>query len=47
MARYEPIRLDTFEDGDRVDTPVTEGPEGVTETVAEFIANTSDPRRQG
>jgi hypothetical protein len=47
MSRYEPIRLDKFEDGNRVDTPVTEGPEGVTETVAEFIANASDPRRQG
>jgi hypothetical protein len=47
MARHFPIRLDKFEDGERVDTPVTEGPGGVTETVAEFIANTSDPRRQG
>jgi hypothetical protein len=47
MARYEPIRLDRFEDGNRVDTPQTEGPEGVTETIAELVANTSDPRRQG
>ena len=47
MARYEPIRLDKFEDGNRVDTPTTEGPEGVTETVAEFVANTGDPQRQG
>jgi hypothetical protein len=47
MARHEPIRLDKFEDGNRVDTPQTEGPGGVMETVAEFIANTSDPRRQG
>jgi hypothetical protein len=47
MARYQPIRLDKFEDGNRVDTPQTEGPEGVTETVAEFVANTGDERRQG
>ena len=47
MARYEPIRLDKFEDGERVDTPQAEGPAGVLETAAEFAANTSDPRRQG
>jgi hypothetical protein len=47
MARHAPIRLDKFEDGNRVGTLVTEGPGGVAETVTEFIANTSDPRRQG
>ena len=47
LAKYEPIRIDKFEDGMRVSTPVTEGPDGLTESVAEFVANAEDPKRQG
>ncbi len=47
MIEHHPIRLDRLSGSRRVATPVTEGPSGVGEAVAEFVANTADPRRQG
>jgi len=46
LASYDPIRVDRFVDGQRVATPTTEGPSGVTETVAELVANSEDPARR-
>jgi hypothetical protein len=46
MEEHRPIRLDRIVRGQRVETPTTEGPHGVAETIAEFEANTADPRRR-
>jgi hypothetical protein len=47
MVRHHPLRLDRFDEGEHVATIVTEGPHGLSETIAEFKANTKDPKRQG
>ena len=46
MEEHQPIRLDRIVGRQRVETPTTEGPEGLEETKAEFEANTADPRRR-
>lgn len=46
LAAHEPIRVDRFVDGQPVETPVTEGPSGVRETIGEFVANAADPSRR-
>jgi len=45
MEQHHPLRLDRIVGGQRVETPTTEGPHGLEETIAEFKANTVDPRR--
>jgi hypothetical protein len=48
MSDADPIRIDRVSDGQRVDTPVTEGPEGLSEnlvdTAEKFTAHTADAR---
>ena len=46
LEQYEPIRIDRFDDGQRVATPVTDRPTGIRGTVEEFEANARDPRRR-
>jgi hypothetical protein len=47
MAEFGAIRIDRFEDGQRVATPVTEEPSGIGETLAETVANAREPERRG
>lgn len=47
LARHDPIRIDRIADAERVETPVTEQPSGLRETIEEFTANAADPERQG
>jgi hypothetical protein len=48
LERYEPIRIDRIDEGQRVATPATEGPSGtvesVTDSVEQFEASARDPR---
>ena len=46
FARFDPIRMDRFVNGQRIGTPHTEEPSGVQETLAEFVANTADAARR-
>ena len=46
LEQYEPIRIDRFDEGQRVATPVTDRPKGIRGTVEEFEANARDSRRR-
>jgi hypothetical protein len=46
MERFEPIRLDRWEDGERRETLSTEGPHGVKETLEQFGRNAAEPRHR-
>jgi len=46
LEQYQPIRIDKFEDGQRVATPVTDRASGITESVQALEANAKDPRRR-
>lgn len=43
MSRYEPIRLDRWEDGERRETLATEGAHGAAETLEQFTRNAGEP----
>jgi hypothetical protein len=47
LLEHHPIRLDHLSGNRRIATTATEEPSGVRESIAEFIANAEDPRRQG
>jgi hypothetical protein len=46
MSRYEPIRIDRWEDGERRETLVTEGADGVAETLQQFTRNAAEPKHR-
>ena len=46
LEQYEPIRIDRYEDRQRVETPVTNRPVGLVESLQDFEANARDPRRR-
>jgi hypothetical protein len=46
LEEYQPLRIDRFDDGQRVATPVTDRPSGLKGTIEEFEANTRDSRRR-
>jgi hypothetical protein len=47
MAEHHPIRLDRIVGARRTATIATDGDDGITETLREFLDNAADPRRQG
>ena len=46
MEQFRPIRIDRFEDGQRVETIATRGPEGIRGTWALFRRNAQEPRHR-
>jgi hypothetical protein len=46
LVSFDPIRVDRFVEGRRVTTPAREGPSGARETIAELVANATDPARR-
>ena len=46
LKRFEPIRVDLLEDGERRDTPVTEAPHGVEESIRDVAEGARDPRQR-
>ena len=46
MSRFHPIRLDRFEDGQRVETIATSGPHGISGTIDLLRRNAEEPRHR-
>ncbi len=47
MEGFHPLRLDRIDRHQLLETPATEGPSGLAESIDQFRRNTASPRRQG